>query len=268
MNANKYEQFVAEILEGLACFRSAKIARNRKFRGVRQPGSYEIDISLEIPLGEVASVLVIVECKNWRKPVDRPVIQTLVQTRDAIAAHKAAVVSPHGFTSQALQVARVHGVALWVVTRTTFQTVIFAGQSGRRRSLSPVVDAFIALRGRLYKALNVDWYQDSAYTLIEPPESFSGSFYDRRVQADDDFQTPLLDRAAAPSQVVSTLFHELLKHTRRDQEPATILSLDVWMAETSAELGRLGLNTRQQFSGIEAIVEGDITSFKGLFSAD
>ena len=42
-------------------------------------------------------------------------IQKLAQTRDAIAAHKAIVCSPSGFTQEAIKVAKAHGIALWVI---------------------------------------------------------------------------------------------------------------------------------------------------------
>jgi hypothetical protein len=65
-----------------------------------------------------------VECKRWSRPVDRPVIQKLAQTRDAIAAHKAAVASPVGFTGEAVDVAAVHGIALWVISEASWRIVM------------------------------------------------------------------------------------------------------------------------------------------------
>ena len=115
MKGSPYEQLVARLLAELESFSGWTIHTNKKYRGRRQPGEYEIDVSLEKTIGHVASFLLIVECKNWGKPVDRPVVQKFAQTRDAIAAHKAAIVSPRGCTREAVKVARAHGMALWVL---------------------------------------------------------------------------------------------------------------------------------------------------------
>lgn len=115
MKGSPYEQLVARLLAELEEFSGWTIHTNKKYSGLRQPGEYEIDISLETTVGHVASILLIVECKNWAKPVDRPVVQKFAQTRDAIAAHKAAIASPRGFTREAVKVARAHGMALWVL---------------------------------------------------------------------------------------------------------------------------------------------------------
>lgn len=68
-------------------------------------------------------MLVIIECKNLGRRVDRPVVQKLVQTRDAIAAHKAVIASPKGFSDEAIDVARANGVALWVLSEAVWTTV-------------------------------------------------------------------------------------------------------------------------------------------------
>src|SRR5918911_3225273 len=105
MTPSEYEEYVSCLVSQLDCFRNAIIVRNQKFDGVRQPGQYEIDVALRVVLSETIDFFLIVECKNWSRPVDRPVIQKLAQTRDALAAHKAAVASPVGFTKEAVQVA-------------------------------------------------------------------------------------------------------------------------------------------------------------------
>jgi hypothetical protein len=76
-------------------WRSATATRNRRFPGVRQPGSYEIDIAFEVFLEPVWFRL-IVECKNHKRRVTRPVVQQL---------EKAAIASPTGFSDEAMQVA-------------------------------------------------------------------------------------------------------------------------------------------------------------------
>src|SRR5205085_5067636 len=115
MTPSEYEEYVAELVRQLEFCRNAKISRNRKFQGKRQPGQYEIDIAVEITFSEAIYFLMLIECKYWTRVVDRPVVQKLAQTRDAIAAHKAVIVSPAGFSSEAVDVAKALGIALWVL---------------------------------------------------------------------------------------------------------------------------------------------------------
>src|SRR5829696_2598610 len=123
MNASEYEQYVAKIVRSLEDFKTGKLWTNRKFSGVRQPGEYEVDVALEITLGDSLTFLTIIECKNWKNRVDRPVVQKLAQTRDAIAAHKAVVVSPIGFSPEAIAVSKAHGIALWIVSEIKWDII-------------------------------------------------------------------------------------------------------------------------------------------------
>ena len=116
LTPSEYEMLVEKLVGELDFAKSGKIRRNHKYEGVRQPGLYEVDVAVDVDLADAISFRLIIECKNWKRPVDRPVIQKIAQTRDAISADKAAVVSPLGFTKEAVEVARALGVALWVVT--------------------------------------------------------------------------------------------------------------------------------------------------------
>jgi Restriction endonuclease len=124
MTASEYEAYVSEVVQQLDFGKTVSVLRNKRFRGVRQPGDYEIDIALQATLAGVIDFFLIVECKNWSRPVDRPVVQKLAQTRDAIAAHKAAIVSPVGFTTEAVDVAKAHGIALWVMSVANWSIVM------------------------------------------------------------------------------------------------------------------------------------------------
>lgn len=122
-NDSDYESAVATTIRTLKLFPHAVIRRNVRLRGVKQPGSYEIDILARFRLQQQLSFTVIIECKQWRRRVDRPVVQKLIQTRDALAAQKAVIVSPVGFTGEAVAVAEANGVALWVVGRRRFVVI-------------------------------------------------------------------------------------------------------------------------------------------------
>ncbi|GJH26977.1 restriction endonuclease [Caballeronia novacaledonica] len=120
MTPQAYEEFVENVVRQLDFGADTLIMRNTRFPGVRQPGHYEIDVSVRFKLAGKIDLFLIVECKNWARPVDRPVVQSLAQTRDAIGAHKAAIASPTGFSAEAMQVADVHGIALWVLSEATW----------------------------------------------------------------------------------------------------------------------------------------------------
>lgn len=127
LTPKEYEAYVAELVRQLDFCKNARLFRNQKFLGVRQPGEYEIDVAVKVKLSEAVDFFLIVECKNWKRPVDRPVIQKLAQTRDAISAHKAAVVSPVGFTAEAVSVAEAHGIALWIISQASWTIVMPMG---------------------------------------------------------------------------------------------------------------------------------------------
>jgi restriction endonuclease len=115
MTSSEYEQYVTKIVRQFGFCKHAKISNNRRFQGKRQPGEYEIDIAVEVRFSEAIYFLMIIECKYWNRPVDRPVIQALAQTRDALSAHKAVVATVQGFSKEAISVAEAHGIALWRV---------------------------------------------------------------------------------------------------------------------------------------------------------
>ena len=124
MTAVEFEEYVTNVVSELDFLKGGVVLRNHRFAGIRQPGQYEIDIALTTKLGGTIEFLLVVECKNWNRPVDRPVVQKLAQTRDAIAAHKAAIASPLGFTSEAVEVARANGIALWVLSKSSWRIIM------------------------------------------------------------------------------------------------------------------------------------------------
>ena len=139
----EYEAYVASVVHSFDFCAGATVIRNKRFPGIRQPGMYEIDIAVELFLSEHVFFRMIVECKNHGRPVTRPVVQQLAQTRDAIAAHKAAIASPTGFSGEAIDVARDLGIALWVMAQDVPTSVIM-GLTGPY--VSPYTGLYYALR--------------------------------------------------------------------------------------------------------------------------
>lgn len=116
----EYEAYVSGIVSSLSICQQGrgKVFRNQRYSGLRQPGSYEIDVSCELEIDDVLSVLIIVECKDWKEKIGREHIQKFIQTRDAIAANIAIFVSPIGYTKEAVAVAKAHRIALWIVAES------------------------------------------------------------------------------------------------------------------------------------------------------
>ena len=77
MTPKEYEVYVASVVHTFDFLAGATVIRNKRFPGVRQPGMYEIDIAVELWLSEQVFFRIIVECKNHRRPVTRPVVQQL-----------------------------------------------------------------------------------------------------------------------------------------------------------------------------------------------
>jgi len=156
LTAKQYELYVAELVRSLNFGKKGTVSVNRRYDGKRQPGSYEVDVSLEVQLATALKFWLIVECKNWKRPVDRPVVQKIAQTRDAIGADKAAIASPIGFSQEAEEVAKTLEVALWVITVREWITV----HSG------PGIEHFSL--ELLKKDIARDWEQSPAFVDVVP----------------------------------------------------------------------------------------------------
>jgi hypothetical protein len=160
MNSREYEKYVADVVRNLSISKKGQVYTNRKYPGVRQPGSYEIDVACEVWIDNALFFLIIVECKNWKTPIDRPQVQKLIQTRDAINAHKGAFASPIGYTKEAIKVAKANGVALWVVAKGTFDQIAGGGY------------AAVSVAARISSN-----FRSLIYELLE----YTGDFYGARI---------------------------------------------------------------------------------------
>ncbi|MEC0234850.1 restriction endonuclease [Paenibacillus kribbensis] len=142
MNSREYEDFVEETLKCLDFFNNSSIYRNKKYQGVRQAGSYEIDIAFETEIHNMIKFTLIVECKYHGRPITRPIVQNLHQTKEAINAQKGALVSPIGFTKEAIEVADNLGISLWVISKDAPTEIVMAYEGMRIILLS---DCFFEL---------------------------------------------------------------------------------------------------------------------------
>lgn len=260
MDAGEYEQYVARLVKELDCFRSRTVYTNRRFAGVRQPGEYEIDVAVEASLSDVMSFLLIIECKNWKRPVDRPVIQKVAQTRDAIAAHKAAVVSPVGFTDEAAEVARVHGIALWVIAEGAWEQVSYAGPPlgwireyhSLRLSL---LDSLGIVAPRLHRAAVVEFSHVSPGPGIAPRNRYVykcvGGSGDR-----DPSCRPGVDDRTALSEIADAMFAEARWHFD------VASAVRAWLTRAEQQLiSNLGLGGEEAALAAQAVAANDIEAF-------
>jgi len=87
----------------------------KKYTG-KSGQQYEIDVSFEIKVGNVG-LLFIVECKNLRRRVGVAEVTKLAYKIGDIGAHKGLLVSPSGFESGAVKVAKSEGIALLVAVK-------------------------------------------------------------------------------------------------------------------------------------------------------
>ncbi len=273
MRYSEYEQLVEQLLRDLEGFDGWKLHRNRKYPGVRQPGDYEIDIALEADLHDIASLLFIVECKNWKKAVDRPVVQKLAQTRDAVGAHKAAIASPVGFSAGAVAVARVHGIALWVVAKnrmycilryTPLTEVIWYNSWSRRYARAQ------SYRDNILAALGADSNAPASIISIENAQvndsrrgdepALEFRCTERAFKAESDSASPGYDRRLAVTQIAyAALGHHFSAWSTGVSSSGC--SVCGTFSDISRDLQDAGVELHEARRVVETIALGDIPLF-------
>ena len=74
-------------------------------------GQYQIDVTARFRALDV-DFLILVECKDHARPVERDDVQVLADKKRAAGAQKAILFATNGFQRGALEYAKVHGIAL------------------------------------------------------------------------------------------------------------------------------------------------------------
>jgi len=106
----EFERLVADLLREAG--RDLPGFRLEQQEIVRTPdGQYRIDVTLRFSQLGVQFV-VLVECKDHARPVEREDVQVLADKKRAAGAHKAILFSTNGFQRGAIDYARSHGIAL------------------------------------------------------------------------------------------------------------------------------------------------------------
>lgn len=116
MSPSEFEKYSLEILKReIQGLNNVKLVHNKVIEAY--DGNYQLDGYIEF---EVMGVLykTIVECKHYKKPITREIVQKVYDNLRAIGAHKGIVVSTSNFQSGAIKYAKMHGIALIQITET------------------------------------------------------------------------------------------------------------------------------------------------------
>ena len=245
MSPDEYEGLVERQISGdYAAVAGATVTRNERVKGVRQPGMYEIDVGVRMKIADI-EYFTIIECKLLSRKVDRPIIQKIIQTRDAIAAHKAIVVTNIGFSPEAEQVARANGVGLQIVGLEARMTVW--GHSGPEDVYDIVIggrEAFAGLIGYSgdgeaeFKILNNEYcFADPfievarfirgpaslAPTALHDNDLFAQAFVFGGSRVHEKYSSPMLNVRFAMCAFFNDLFAEALKSKKIRKEALAIV---------------------------------------------
>src|SRR4051794_5780331 len=90
--ATKYEEFVRSTYETLVDLKIGTVQGGRYIKGKKSGHAHQIDVSIELFIAGL-KILVIVECKHYKKKVEISDVLELAQRLDDIGAHKGVLVS-------------------------------------------------------------------------------------------------------------------------------------------------------------------------------
>jgi restriction system protein len=144
IDGKQFEQVVADVLRELGS--GLKHFRVEEQEVVTAPdGRYRIDVTARFRVLD-ADFLVLIECKDHSRPVEREDVQVLADKTRAASAQKAMLFSTNGFQSGAIEYAASHGIALIRVLEGALTWETRAFHSGPRAVPPPWTDipAFVA----------------------------------------------------------------------------------------------------------------------------
>lgn len=116
MNPTEFEKYTLQILQDhIKGLNNVKLIHNKVVEAY--DGNYQLDGYIEF---EVMGVLykTIVECKHYKYPISREIVQKVYDNLRAIGAQKGIVVSTSNFQLGAIDYAKAHGIALIQMTET------------------------------------------------------------------------------------------------------------------------------------------------------
>ena len=119
-----FEKLAYEIQRDLAG--SAHVTLRDTIEGVESRSPRQIDISIRQQVGP-HSVLIIVDCKDHRSPIDLNVVEQFISVVRDVRANKGALIASRGFTASALTLARNQGIDTFTLidtANTKWQTYV------------------------------------------------------------------------------------------------------------------------------------------------
>lgn len=105
----EFEEFVASIQKSLTP--QAKVTHDELIKG-KSGIERQVDVSVRYKLGQF-TFLAIVDCKDWKKPVDISDIGSFADLVEDVGGNKGAIICNAGFTSGAKQRAKEKGIDLF-----------------------------------------------------------------------------------------------------------------------------------------------------------
>lgn len=122
MTPKEFEKVSLEILKDqMKGVDNLKIEHNVIFK--KEDGNYQIDGTMYFEIMGM-KYLTLVECKLYKNPINRGIVQLLYDKSRAIGAQKGVIISTSNFQKGAIDFASVHGIALIQLTEanTNFET--------------------------------------------------------------------------------------------------------------------------------------------------
>lgn len=110
----KFEEVVASIQKNIAP--NAKIIHDEKIIG-KSGTERQIDITIRYHIGQF-NILVVVDCKDWKNPVDIGDVGQFIDMVEDVGANKGALICNAGFTEGAKNRAKEKGIDLFRVIDT------------------------------------------------------------------------------------------------------------------------------------------------------
>ena len=114
MTPTEFEKFALQMLtEQTKGLDKVNIIHNKMVEAY--DGNYQLDGYIEF---EVMGVMykTIVECKRYKYPISREIVQKVYDNLRAVGAQKGIIISTSNFQSGAIEYARIHGIALIQIT--------------------------------------------------------------------------------------------------------------------------------------------------------
>jgi hypothetical protein len=111
----EFEELAADIQRQLAP--DARVTPDARLHGNRTQAERQIDIMVEQCIGQYP-ILVVIDCKDYKVPVDVKEVEAFENLVKDVGAHKGAIIAAHGFTATARQLAKVAGIDTYTLVDT------------------------------------------------------------------------------------------------------------------------------------------------------